>query len=199
MKSNGFGFTRRCSSYQVLPLAVLLLASAGCVSTFKEVKPLANGPPPAVRPSTLALGEIKVTDARLSDSEKSTMAHAFQLGVEKWCAAHTAFTFVAWSSATNTAPPESVVLTGTIHEVEKGSAAARFWVGMGAGQSRVQGEFALDSPEGKTLTRLTARKSYLGGTGIGGSDMLPVDGLVSQLGELVAESTDKWLRGEKLD
>jgi hypothetical protein len=175
------------------------LVAAGCVSTFKEVKPLANAPPPPVRPGTLALREVKVTDARLSDSEKSTMAHTFQLGVERWCAAHKAFTFACLTSATNAGPPQSVVLTGTIHEVEKGSAAVRFWVGMGAGQSRVQGEFTLDSPDGKPLTRFTARKSYLGGTGIGGTDMLPVDGLVGQLGELVAESTDKWLKGEKIE
>jgi hypothetical protein len=173
--------------------------AAGCVSTFKEVKPLANAAPPPVRPNTLALGDVKVTEGRLSEPEKATMAHAFQLGVEKWCAAHKAFAFAALPSATNTAPPESLVLKGTIHEVEKGSAAARFWVGMGAGQSRVQGEFALDSAEGKTLTRFAARKSYLGGTGIGGADMLPLDDLVAQLGELVAESTDKWLKGERLE
>jgi len=199
MKTINAGSTKRSSLCRLLVLLAGLIMSSGCVSTFKEVKPLTTTAPPPVRPSTLALGEVKVTDARLSETEKSTILHAFQLGVEKWCAAHKAFTFTSAPSSTNGAPAESLVLTGTIHEVEKGSAAARFWVGMGAGQSRVQGEFEVESTEGKPLARFTARKSYLGGTGIGGGDMLPLDDLVGRLGELVAESTDKWLKGEKLD
>lgn len=170
----------------------------GCVSTFKEVKPLSVGPPPKQRPAVLALGDIKVTDARLSEADQKVMVHAFDLGVEKWCAEHKAFEVRRDVSTTNV-PPGAIVLNGTITEIEKGSAAARFWVGMGAGQQRIAGEFAINGTDGTKLMAFAARKSYLGGQGIGGWDMMKLEDLVDQLGQLVAQSTDKWLRGEKLD
>jgi hypothetical protein len=186
-------------SRKAIPLSVILcLFATGCVSTFKEVKPLTGGPPPKERPAALALGELKITDARLSEAERGVMVHAFQLGVEKWNAEHKSLDVLRVFPATNV-PPTAIVLTGTITEVEKGSAAARFWVGMGAGQERAQGEFTLCATNGTPLTAFVARKSYLGGSGIGGWDMMKLEDLIDQLGQLVAETTDKWLRGEKIE
>ncbi len=188
-------------AHRIVTLVALSIAvglGSGCVSTFKEVKPLSGGPPPKDRPSTLALGQLKITDARLTDPEQKVMAHAFQLGVEKWCAEHKAFDVVKDIPMTNV-PAAALVVSGTITEVEKGSAAARFWVGMGAGQERAQGEFSLQSPDGTKLMAFVARKSYLGGSGIGGWDMMKLEDLLDQLGQLVAETTDKWLRGAKLE
>ncbi len=178
--------------------AGLGLLASGCVSTFKEVKPLAGGPPPAKRPSALALGELKITERRLSQPEQQVMAHAFELGVEKWCAEHKALQVLKQTAATNL-PPSAIVLEGTITEIEKGSAVARVVVGMGAGQQRVVGEFRVRSPDGTNLTAFMARKAYLGGSAIGGWNMLKLQDLVDQLGQLVAETTDKWLRGGKIE
>jgi hypothetical protein len=169
----------------------------GCIGTFKELKPLGGGPPPQQRPSVLAVAEIKITDVRISEPEEKMLIHAFQLGVEKWCAEHKAFEFRKDVSITN-GPSTAIVLTGAITEIEKGSASARFWVGMGAGQQRVQGNFAVNAADGTKLTAFSARKSYLGGQGIGGWDMMKLEDLMDQLGQLVAETTDKWLRGEKI-
>jgi len=69
-------------------------------------------------------------------------------------------------------------------------------VGMDAGKKRVLGEFAVHAADGTKLTAFTARKSYLGGQGIGGWDMMKIEDLVDQLGQLAAETTDKWVRGE---
>ncbi len=179
-------------------VVVLGWLGTGCVSTFKEVKPLSVGTPPAVKPRAVALGQLKITDGRLSQPEQSMMADSFDLGIKKWYAEHPGLEVLGHSAATNP-PPGAIILEGTITEVEKGSAAARFWVGMGAGQQRALGEFAVLSPEGTKLVTFIARKSYLGGTGIGGGDMMKVEDLVGQLGQLVAETTDKWLRGEKIN
>lgn len=179
-------------------LAAALLALTGCVSTFKEIKPLAGGPPPNQRPSVLMIGELEISDARIAEPEQKILVNAFQLGVQKWCAEHKAIGIHKDSCPTNL-PPNSILLKGNLTEIEKGSAAARFWVGMGAGQQRAQGEFAIDSADGTRLTSFTARKSYLGGLGIGGGDMIKMEDLVDQLGQLVAETTDKWLRGEKIN
>jgi hypothetical protein len=177
-------------------LAATTVALTGCVSTFHEVKPQRAGAPPTTRPSVLVLGPLQITNARLSEPEQTVLIHAFQLGVEKWCAEHHAFEVC--QSATNVVA-NAAVLSGTITEVEKGSAAARFWVGMGAGQARIQGEFELTAADGSELTAFKARKSYLGGSGIGGWDMMKFEELVTQFGQLVAETTDKWLRGEKIE
>lgn len=179
-------------------LTAALFGLTGCVSTFKEIKPLSGGPPPKERPSALVVGEFRVSDVRIAEPEQKVLANAFQLGVEKWCAEHKAIAIHNGTCGTNL-PPNSIVLNGNITEIEKGSAAARFWVGMGAGQQRAQGEFAVDGVDGTRLTSFTARKSYLGGLGIGGGDMMKMEDLVDQLGQLVAETTDKWLRGEKIN
>ncbi len=175
----------------------LALLVTGCVSTFKDVQPLSSGPPPTMKPRALALGELKITDARLSQPERDVMAHAFELGIEKWYAEHKTLEVLRNVSSTNL-PPGAILLRGTITEVEKGSAAARFWVGMGAGKQRALGEFTLQTSEGTNLLAFSARKSYLGGTGIGGFDMLKLEELLDQLGQLVAETIDKWLRDGKI-
>lgn len=177
---------------------LIVLLSVGCVGTFKEAKLQGGGPPPKERPSALAVGDIKVTDARISEPEQKMLIHAFELGLEKWCAEHKAFEFRKDVSTTN-GPSSAIVLNGAITEVEKGSTAARFWVGMGAGQQRVQGTFAVNAVDGTKLTAFSARKSYLGGQGIGGWDMMKLEDLMDKLGQLVAETTDKWLRGEKIE
>lgn len=179
-------------------LAATVLALCGCVSTFKEVKPLAAGQPPAEKPDCLVIGDLRVSDSRIAEPEQKLLVSAFGLGVLKWCTEHKSLRVVTDVSATNL-PAKAIVLKGTITEIEKGSAAARFWVGMGAGQERAQGEFEIQKPDGSRLTSFTARKSYLGGTGIGGWDMMKMEDLVDQLGQVVAETTDKWLRGEKLE
>jgi hypothetical protein len=179
-------------------LAAALIVLTGCVSTFKEIKPLASGPPPKERPSVLMVGELQISDSRIAESEQKALGNAFQLGVEKWCTEHKAIAIRNGTGGGNL-PANSIVLNGKITEIEKGSAAARFWVGMGAGQQRAQGEFVVHDADGTRLTSFTARKSYLGGLGIGGGDMMKMEDLLDQLGQLVAETTDKWLRGEKID
>lgn len=187
----------KLSSLVALSIATPLFL-IGCIGTFKEIKPLGGGSPPHQRPNVLAIAEIKVTDIRISEPEQKMLIHAFQLGVEKWCAEHKAFEFRKDVSLTN-GPTGAVVLSGVITEIEKGSASARFWVGMGAGQQRVQGNFAINAADGTELKAFSARKSYLGGQGIGGWDMMKLEDLMDQLGQLVAKTTDKWLRGEKME
>jgi len=70
---------------------------------------------------------------------------------------------------------------------------------MGAGQARARGDFEIQAPNGAALAKFTARRSYPGGAGIGGAGLLDVEDRVARLGESVAETTQKWLRGENID
>jgi hypothetical protein len=112
--------------------AVWLLT--GCAGTFHEVKPLTISAPPAKRLSTLILGEIKITDNRVTKAEAESFANAIRRGVNDWALTKKVFQTII------IAPPRirpvmgSLVLTGAVTEVEKGSHAARFWGGRGRGK-----------------------------------------------------------------
>jgi hypothetical protein len=185
-----------CFSLRWLALALLPILAAGCASTFHEVRTLSSSRKPAESPTVLVLGEMQIADARLTGTEKELYRLKFQQGVEAWFAKTNVFESVL--RGTNL-PSHCIVLSGTINEVEKGSAAARFWVGMGAGQSRVQGEFEIKDAAGQSQVRFAARRSYLGGSGMGGADMLSMDELTFRLGQTVAETIFKWLHGQKLE
>src|SRR5271169_3599054 len=108
-----------------IQIGMLILAVAtfgtGCAGTFEEIKPMGLAvPPPKEKPTVLIIGEIKITDEQLSEPEQQVMVHAFQMGVEKWCAEHETFKISPAISPTNKAP-NAVVLNGVITEVNEGS------------------------------------------------------------------------------
>jgi hypothetical protein len=96
-------------------------------------------------------------------------------------------------------PLGSIVLVGTITEVDKGSAALRWIVGMGAGRARVSGDFEIQSPGGAVLAKFSAQESYLGGAGIGGAGFLDMEDLVRRLAETVAKITRDWAHGKPIE
>ncbi len=177
-----------CRAFHVLLGAVVV---AGC--TFSGVKPLLVGAPPKNAPTTLILGEIRVPDPQW----ESTKLH-FRRSVSDWYTRNGGFQSVLTEPPA--APgPDSITLSGTIIEIDKGSTALRFFVGMGAGQAQVKGAFQILGPDGSVLTEFTARESYLGGAGIGGAGFLEMDDLVRRFAAPVAETTRKWARGEAID
>lgn len=170
---------------------LMVLTAAGC--TFASVKPdITSGPPP-IRPKTLLVGDLRVADS-LWDPYKPH----FVRGLTEWLKKNGGFENVVTEAGTP-APANSIVLVGTITDVDKGSAVARVLVGMGAGQAKAKGDFEIRDGSGAVLVKFTARESYLGGLGMGGMGLLDMEDLVTKLGERVAKTTDQWLRGEKLD
>lgn len=164
---------------------------AGC--TFSGVKPLLVSPPPKSAPTTLILGEIRVGNPLW----ESARPH-FRRGVSDWYTRNGGFQSVLTEPPA--APvPDSITLTGTITDLDKGSTALRILVGMGAGQAQVKGVFQILGPDGAVLTEFTARESYLGGAGIGGAGLLDMDDLVRRFAETAAETTRKWARGEAIE
>jgi len=176
--------------------ALLPILAAGCAGTFHEVNVLSPGTVPAERPTVLVLDPVQVTDAALSASDKEVYRLKFQDGVQSWFSKTNVFTAVVLGSTNVT--PNSITLSGTLTEVNKGSEAARLFVGMGAGQERIRGEFEIKNATG-SLIRFNERKSYLGGLGIGGADFLSLDELTFRYGEEVAENIAKWMHGQKLE
>src|SRR5260221_5025752 len=117
--SSSMSLTSGCRlSSSWLALALLPILEAGCAGTFHEVTTLSPGRPPAERPAVLVLGEVQVTDARLSTPEKDYYRFKFEQGVQAWFSKTNIFESVV--SSTNL-PPHSISLTGTITEVEPAS------------------------------------------------------------------------------
>jgi hypothetical protein len=173
-------------------LAILLsFIASGC--TFADVKPGLNLAPPTTPPKTLIIGDIVVADP-LWESYRLY----FRRGVEEWLHRNGGFETVAAERPTPL-PAASIVLAGTITEMDKGSWAFRFFVGMGAGQARVKGDFEIQDPTGAVLAKFAAQESYLGGAGMGGAGMLDMEDLVRRFAETVAETTRNWARGEKIE
>jgi len=167
---------------------VVLALAAGC--TFSAVAPQSSLAPPTSAPSTLIVGPIAIADPVW---ESATVI--FKRAVSEWLDRNGGFQSVLVEPPAET-PPDSVVLRGTITEVDKGSAALRFLIGMGAGQARVKGDFEIARPDGAVLASFSARESYLGGAGIGGAGLVDTDELIKRFAETVAKTTRDWARGE---
>ncbi len=174
-------------------VAGLLVSAALAGCTFAGVKPHLVQPPPTEAPKVLVLGDIRVAD-RLWEPH----ILPFRRGVEAWLKRNGGFQAVL-AEPPSELPPDSIVLVGTITEVDKGSAALRWIVGMGAGQAKVKGDFEIQSPGGAVLAKFSARESYLGGAGIGGAGFLDMEDLVRRFAETVAEITRDWARGKPIE
>jgi hypothetical protein len=176
-------------------LSVVALA-AGC--TFAKVKPSVSAAPLTDKPSTLVVGDIRVTDESISAPEADMFAHAVRFGIGQWIQKHGAVLSVVEAGK---AEPEAtaITVTGNVHQIHKGSKALRFWVGMGAGQAKMEGEFTVTDAHGNIVNKFTARRSYLGGSGMGGWDMVSMDDLGRQLGQSVGETIAEWVAGKNLE
>jgi hypothetical protein len=106
--------------------------------------------------------------------------------------ARQAFTQVLDSPPTSAA--NVLTVKGQITEVEKGSAAARWIVGFGAGRAHLTAEFQLMDSAGTSFASYSVRKTYAGGAGIGGAGFLDMDDLAQKLGKEAADSLADWAK-----
>jgi hypothetical protein len=180
--------TRPCV-HRVVALAIPLLAlSVACTSV--RVQPQLGAAAPRAY-SAIAVGEIAI-----DDSASTPLLAAFHEGLLKGFAdAHLpAATFNPLAVSDSGA----VVLSGRIVRFDRGSAAARWLVGFGAGAAKVRGTFTLTTVAGDTLAAFEAEESYRGGAGIGGVSFISFQDLVERFGRTVASKTAGWARGQPI-
>ena len=103
------------------------------------------------------------------------------------------------SNLARVTPPAAVVISGKLTEIDKGSTAARWIIGFGAGRAIARATFEIKDAGGVTLARFESRKAYSGGAGLGGANLLDMDDLVRKLGEETANSLIRWSNGEPLE
>jgi hypothetical protein len=95
-------------------------------------------------------------------------------------------------------PPHTVLVSGQVTQVKKGSKALRALIGFGAGSASITGSFALSGEDGTQLATFQSHKSYAGGAGIGGFDLVDIDDLMQKLGKETADTIIRWTKGEPL-
>ena len=103
-------------------------------------------------------------------------------------------------SAGDASPPvmNVVLITGKVTEVDKGNVAARWIIGFGAGAAHLSAEFQIARPDGSVIGKFTVRKTYAGGAGLGGANLLDMDDLATQAGEESAKVIATWTKTGKL-
>jgi hypothetical protein len=176
-----------------LSAAMLLLAGAGTLSgcTGTTVRPSMTHQEVPKTYSTVAVGQITGSDE---------LWHNYTIEIHRELAAELiasqAFSQVL-DPAPTPAPADALLLSGHITDVHKGSAAARWMVGMGAGRAYLTAEFELKDASGSQLGTYSVRKTYAGGAGIGGAGFVDMDDLAKKLGKEAADSLANWAKTGK--
>jgi hypothetical protein len=183
--------TRINSSLASKALAVSVIGLAGCTGT--TVRPSIAHQDTPKNYSTVAVGDIAASDE---------LWHNYSIEIHRQLAAELlaskAFAQVL-DPAPTPLPPEVLLVSGRITEVEKGSAAARWIVGFGAGRAHLTAEFELKDAAGAYVGTYSVRKTYAGGAGIGGAGFLDMDDLAQKLGKEAADSLATWARTGKFE
>jgi hypothetical protein len=174
-------------------LLIALLLGGGIVGcSFKHVEQEVFTTP-VQRYSGIAVGDITAED-RLWEHLVSDFRRGFVETLRELKAFDTVL-----DPAPESLPESSVVLSGKITEVDKGSETLRWLIGLGAGRARVSGSFTLSNARGETLAKFEAREAYAGGLGIGGPDLVDMEDLMRRFGRTMAKRTLQWSRGEKIE
>ena len=93
--------------------------------------------------------------------------------------------------------PNAIVIEGKFTTIDPGSRAKRYWVGFGAGKSRVAVSGAVKSADGNLLA--TFSQDRLGVMGLGGGDSLgKLSSDSRDIGQDIAKFVSAWANGTKL-
>ncbi|HYM04631.1 MAG TPA: DUF4410 domain-containing protein [Stellaceae bacterium] len=171
--------------------ALAILSLAACTTT--TITPdVVNKPDRAY--DMIAVGVV-TSDDKLWDG----MVPFFRRGFRDEMKKDPAFVSVLEDDPPQPVPASMLIISGKITEVDRGSTAARFLIGFGAGREIARGTFEVRNADGVVLARFESRKAYNGGAGIGGLDMVSVEDLVQKLGEETAATVSRWYKGEPLE
>ena len=177
--------------FRLGPVLAFMVLLGACTTT--TITPQLVLPAPEKKIDTVIVAELSSDDELL----ELYIPHLRQGLVARLREAE-AFQEVIVGSASPT-PATAVVVSGKLTEIDKGSTAARWIIGFGAGRAIARGTFEIKDAGGATLARFESRKAYSGGAGIGGADFLDMDDLVQKLGEETANSLIRWSQGEPLE
>lgn len=164
-----------------------VLMTAGC--TTVTVTPESAQAPPTT------YGAVDLTPVKVSDSAFAYLGPFFQKAFVRRLGELNAFPKVGDGPVDPNAS-NTVYVDATLTKVDKGDAALRWLVGMGAGREHVTAQIQLTDAGGKSIGEFKVRKAYSGGAGIGGAGFLDIEDLTQQVGEQCAQTLVDWSQGK---
>lgn len=182
--------------------AALLVLTAAC--TTVEVTPLTTAPPPTQTYKNVVLGTVDAKDPyqayaidffREGFVRRLRELKGFETVTDSAVPSSTATASAGTAPATSPAA-DTLLVTATLTNVDKGDAVLRFFVGMGAGRERAAAAVTMRSNDGAVIGSFEVQKAYSGGAGIGGLSALDIEDLVKQVGEQAAQSLLDWSQGK---
>jgi hypothetical protein len=172
-------------------LAILLAAlmATGCTTVTVT--------PESAQAPTQTYGAVDLTSVKVSDSEFAYLGPFFQKAFIRRLGELNGFSNVSDGPADpNATKTKMIYVDATLTKVDKGDAALRWLVGMGAGREHVTAQVHLTDASGKAIGEFKVRKAYSGGAGIGGAGFLDIEDLTQQVGEQCAQTLVDWSQGK---
>ena len=172
-------------------LAILLAAlmATGCTTVTVT--------PESAQAPTQTYGAVDLTSVKVSDSEFAYLGPFFQKAFIRRLGELNGFSNVSDGPADpNATKTKMIYVDATLTKVDKGDAALRWLVGMGAGREHVTAQVHLMDASGKAIGEFKVRKAYSGGAGIGGAGFLDIEDLTQQVGEQCAQTLVDWSQGK---
>ncbi len=177
--------------FRLAPVVTIVVLLGACTTT--TITPELVRPAPEQKIDTVVVADLtsedELLDLYIPHLREGLVARLREAGD---------FSEVIVGSA-SPAPPAAIVVSGKLTEIDKGSTAARWIIGFGAGRAIARASFEIKDTGGATLARFESRKAYSGGAGIGGANFLDMEDLVRKLGEETANSLIRWSNGEPLE
>lgn len=159
------------------------LSLSACVSNVEQV----TATKPKRQYHTVALGDM---DA----AQPGWLAHidVFRSALTRRLGESDTFDRVL-AEATQPMPEDGIVVDASIVDIDKGNAAARFWIGFGAGAEEARTYVTIRDASGETLA------SFIEETKYGGWGTVEMQRIVEALGSSTADAVVRWSRGESLE
>ncbi len=186
-----------CRPAQLVVLCFAMLVALGaCTATTVT--------PEFVQPSETKVERVAIGEIEAEDELWQLYISHFRVGLASKLRGSHAFLEVlddveVTEDGKAELPSDAVLITGTLTEMDKGNAAARWIIGFGAGRAKARGRFQISDTQGEALARFQTWKAYSGGAGIGGASFVSMEDLAQELGEETAASVIRWSRGKPLE
>ena len=170
-------------------LVILLAAlmAAGCTTVTVT--------PESAQAPTHSYGSVDLTAVKVSDAKFAYLGPFFKEAFIRRLGELNAFSKVS-DGPVDPNVHQIVYVDATLTKVDKGNAALRWLVGMGAGREHVTAQVQLTDANGKAIGEFKVRKAYSGGYGIGGAGFLDIEDLTQQVGEQCAQTLVDWSQGK---
>lgn len=185
------GFRLEISSkIPLLFLSLMFLSLFGCAFSTVTAGPALVPDYQPEGASTIVVGQFKTK--KLSEAQRHKLVQEIIGELKK----EAAFAQILDEAPAGGSGDQTVLLDGNVVNLDEGSRALQFLIGLGAGASKLFVTFHVSTADGRRIAAFSAERTYAGGLGIGGASFVSTDELLERVAKDIALTVAKWKRGE---